>query len=515
MTFVSKVSAGIATSALLIAASRAQQVSNNAVAFPRLDIVITKGGTAGRLPLFTRPDRIQDSILYQNANGIGIGIAPTAALDVNGTTVFRGTASFLREALATPSAGARSFALQFQSSAFSSSTHAAVTPTFQFQAEPTGNNTKTPGAALHLLYGTGSTPSESGFYINADGTIHFASTQTFPITAGGGTQGPAGPAGPPGPAGKTGATGNPGPAGPAGPAGSGFSVPYVANGTTAPGGTLLTVENTATTGTAIAAYGGNLKLDESNPEENTGGVGVYAVGGDSTTVGGTGVVAIGGSGLSVAGGMGLMAVGSGDPGAMGAFISPGGTNVFQGQDPAQAAYLQGSVTVLGLLTVNGFETSEIDDPTDPANKYLSHAAVQSPELLNVYSGNVLTDGRGEAIVTMPSYFEALNTDFRYQLTPVGQFAQAIVGSEIVSGSFMIKTDKPNVKVSWQVTGVRQDAFARAHALRVEVDKPASEKGQYLHPEVFGQKEEMRIQPAGIAALKAKLAAQSATRSAQR
>jgi hypothetical protein len=41
----------------------------------------------------------------------------------------------------------------------------------------------------------------------------------------------------------------------------------------------------------------------------------------------------------------------------------------------------------------------------------------------------------------------LNRDFRYQLTVIGTFAQAIVVTEIANGSFSIKTDKPNVKVS--------------------------------------------------------------------
>jgi len=43
-------------------------------------------------------------------------------------------------------------------------------------------------------------------------------------------------------------------------------------------------------------------------------------------------------------------------------------------------------------------------------------------MLNVYSGPVTTDGNGEAHVSLPSYFEALNEDFRYQLTVMGQFA---------------------------------------------------------------------------------------------
>jgi trimeric autotransporter adhesin len=108
---------------------------------------------------------------------------------------------------------------------------------------------------------------------------------------------------------------------------------------------------------------------------------------------------------------------------------------------------------------------------------------------NLYDGNVATDASGEAIVTLPTYFEALNRDFRYQLTVIGQFAQAIVSSEIKGNQFVIKTDKPNVKVSWQVTGIRQDAYTKAHPMVVEQEKPANERGTYQHPELFGQPEQ--------------------------
>jgi len=93
----------------------------------------------------------------------------------------------------------------------------------------------------------------------------------------------------------------------------------------------------------------------------------------------------------------------------------------------------------------------------------------------------VTDERGEAVVTMPAWFEALNRDFRYQLTVIGQFAQAIIATEMKDNRFAIKTDKPNVKVSWQVTGIRHDAYANAHRIPVEEDKPASERGSYLFP----------------------------------
>ena len=81
-------------------------------------------------------------------------------------------------------------------------------------------------------------------------------------------------------------------------------------------------------------------------------------------------------------------------------------------------------------------------------------------MMNIYNGNVVTDASGNATITMPNWFEALNQDFRYQLTVIGEFAQAIVSKKVQNNQFAIKTDKPNVKVSWQVTGIRHDKFAR-------------------------------------------------------
>jgi hypothetical protein len=85
---------------------------------------------------------------------------------------------------------------------------------------------------------------------------------------------------------------------------------------------------------------------------------------------------------------------------------------------------------------------------------------------------------------LPDWFEALNSDFRYQLTVIGQFAHAVVATEIDNNMFTIRTDKPNVKVSWQVTGIRQDAWAKTHRIPVEVEKAKADQGHYLHPELF-------------------------------
>ncbi len=155
------------------------------------------------------------------------------------------------------------------------------------------------------------------------------------------------------------------------------------------------------------------------------------------------------------------------------------------------ANFNGNVSIGGSLS-KGSGSFKIDHPLDPANKYLFHSFVESPDMMNVYNGNVVTDKNGMATVLLPEYFEALNRDFRYQLTVMGQFAQAIVAEKVKQNRFVIRTNKPNVEVSWQVTGIRQDAYANAHRIEVEEDKPQQEQGHYLHPELFGAPPEQAV-----------------------
>jgi hypothetical protein len=164
-------------------------------------------------------------------------------------------------------------------------------------------------------------------------------------------------------------------------------------------------------------------------------------------------------------------------------------------DAAGNASFAGNLKVGGKIT-KGSGSFMIDHPLDPEHKYLSHSFVESPDMMNVYNGNITTDRHGVATVVLPDYFEALNRDFRYQLTVIGQFAQAIVGTKISGNRFTIRTSRPKVEVSWQVTGIRQDAYANANRIPVEEDKPASEQGYYLHPEAFGQPASKSIAAAG-------------------
>src|SRR5208337_3603663 len=203
--------------------------------------------------------------------------------------------------------------------------------------------------------------------------------------------------------------------------------------------------------------------------------------------------ASGGAGVVGYGGI-TGAIGAGDDGAGGSFTggSVAGASEGDGVDAyagsGYAGVFDGDIYVTGKITA-GTKDFQIDHPLDPANKYLVHASVESSEMKNIYDGNVTTDGQGHATVQLPEWFEALNTDFRYQLTVIGQFAQAIVAREIEHNQFEIRTSAPNVKVSWQVTGVRQDAYAKANPLVVEQEKDARLRGFYIHPELYGAPEE--------------------------
>jgi hypothetical protein len=477
---------------LLLPAAQGQQkleqdvteipMSHAAVAAKAPTTVTTTGGSVGRVPLFTGTSAIGNSLIFQGTSGIGIGAAPTAAFDVNGRSVFHGTAAVVPARLATASLGANSSSVEFVVSVFDSASQKAMSPVFQLRAEPTNNNTNHSGANLHLLYGTGlTTPRDTGLAFNSNGTINFSPAQKFPIAAG-----PAGPQGSAGPAGPVGATG---PTGPQGPAGT-LTLPFAGSGSAPPdnsGAAIFSVTNLSGRGTGVVGRGGPATTDPID----SGGTGVIGYGGDGET-GGYGVVGYGGQGETQ--GYGVVGIAGGAQAGAGGYFDAG--------EGLTAGIFVGDVEVQGNLS-KASGSFKIDDPVDPSNKYLYHSFVESPDMKNIYDGNITTDGRGDAVVTMPAYFEALNRDFRYQLTVVGQFAQAIVATEISNGSFLIKTDRPNVKVSWQVTGIRQDAWANAHRIPNEVEKPEKEKGRYLHPELFGKSNEARIAPQGITAFKEK------------
>ena len=229
------------------------------------------------------------------------------------------------------------------------------------------------------------------------------------------------------------------------------------------------------------------------------GMGVYGtsksgtgVKGESDTTFGTGVLGSSVSGFGVYGtsdsGYGVRGLSKGG-GTGGYFTSSNGISLVAAG--AKAAVFSGKVEISGTLTKSS-GTFKIDHPQDPANKYLSHSFVESPDMKNVYDSTILLDDNGEAVVELPSYFEALNRDFRYQLTCIGGYAPIYVAEKVKDNSFKIAGGKAGMEISWQVTGIRKDPFANAHPVIVEEEKPANEKGFYLNPVEWGQPQEKGI-----------------------
>jgi hypothetical protein len=490
--------------------------------------VTTGGGSPNALARFDGRSDIVGSQVFDTGTNVGIGTAqPAARLDVKGAATIRGPLTLPSTGSATATAGMVSQPESFSASSFNSGTTSAVTQTFLWQAEPTGNNTETPSAALSLLFRSGTpTAAETGLSISSAGIIQFAPGQTFPQSNDSGTVSSVGLSAP----------------------ASDFSVsnsPVTTNGTlnlqwlvppsdqNVPNSIVkrdalgrFSADNIiAATGVDSAQISG----ENSNPVGlylspvlgvnhsfgDTEGIGVAGVAMSQrgsgvfgrNTGGGPGVRGdtIGTSGQGVWGesfATQISPSGFGPDGVDGISHSPLGSGVtavndttgdglFAQSNGGYAAFFLGDVDVDGNLSKAG-GSFKIDHPLDPANKYLYHSFVESPDMMNIYNGVVVTNAQGMAVVEMPEWFEALNRDFRYQLTAMGQFAQAIVANKMAHNRFTIQTDKPNVEVSWQVTGIRHDAWADANRIPVEQMKAANERGLYLHPELFGAPAETSI-----------------------
>jgi hypothetical protein len=242
----------------------------------------------------------------------------------------------------------------------------------------------------------------------------------------------------------------------------------------------------AGTGAAVRAYGVNnegVRATTENPEraaiygfnEGATGVGVWGEGyGESDTVVGVGVI-------------GLGTVGSYGSGMVGSYgYSPDGLGVLGWSETGTAVYAEGDAVVTGNLSKAG-GSFKIDHPLDPANKFLLHSFVESPDMKNVYDGVVALDSSGEATVELPAWFEALNRDFRYQLTAIGSAAPDLHVKAAVKGNqFRIAGGSAGQEISWQITGIRQDAWANENRIPVEVPKSGAEKGKLIHPKAHGK-----------------------------
>ncbi len=162
-----------------------------------------------------------------------------------------------------------------------------------------------------------------------------------------------------------------------------------------------------------------------------------------------------------------------------------GTNVLECRN-------DGTVHVPGVITGNLGKFFQIDHPLDPENKTLRHACTESPEMKNLYDGIVVLNDAGEAWVELPAWFEALNTDFRYQLSGLNGHAPVYIAQKIQDKRFKIAGGNPGTKISWQVTGVRHDPYARHYNFKPEIEKRGFEKGRYHNPQAYGFPTSMAI-----------------------
>jgi trimeric autotransporter adhesin len=209
---------------------------------------------------------------------------------------------------------------------------------------------------------------------------------------------------------------------------------------------------TATTGLTYGVFGGSSSPNGNGVSGVNSAVGGIGVNGDETAASGfsTGVIgqshSPGGPGVfgingSSTGGIGVQAdIESTDgTGSAGTFVAHGGAglilNGLSGSNYARVFSVdaEGNGFFAGKLS-KGNGSFKIDHPLDPANKYLEHSFVESPDMMNIYNGIAVLDSKGEAAVNLPDYFKALNSDFRYQLTAIGAPGPNLYIAEEISGN---------------------------------------------------------------------------------
>jgi trimeric autotransporter adhesin len=145
-------------------------------------------GTANQIAKFTTACNIENSAIFESAGSVGIGnTKPAAKLDVSGTSIIRGSltaqagAVFPPTAAATTTQGFNSNPLDLEAASYNTTLLRSIDYIFQWQAEPTGNDSTNTGATLNLLYGVSGDVSETGLSIAKNGILTFAPGQTFPV----------------------------------------------------------------------------------------------------------------------------------------------------------------------------------------------------------------------------------------------------------------------------------------------------------------------------------------------
>ncbi len=245
-------------------------------------------------------------------------------------------------------------------------------------------------------------------------------------------------------------------------------------GSTTGGASAVSGQVEATATAAQGVYGSNLRT--------TGGYGVYGIG-HSGTVGETNYqlgFGVYGRNYDAIGPLGN-AVGTYGLGYIGVWGDQSDVNGY-------------SVYANGDFGAAGTKAFAIDHPLDPENKYLKHYSIESNEVLNMYRGTVPFDTNGEAVVTMPDYFDAVNANFSYQLTPIGGYAPLFIKEKLENGKFVIAGGASGMEVSWSVFAERNDPYLQQHpeSKAVEVVKEDWNKGKYLQPDLYNQPASKKI-----------------------
>lgn len=158
-----------------------------------------------------------------------------------------------------------------------------------------------------------------------------------------------------------------------------------------------------------------------------------------------------------------------------------------------AGYFDGLLHTTNNFTAGGTKSFIIDHPLDPENQYLYHYSMEGPEPYNIYRGTVELDENGSAWVQLPDYFESINVDYNYQLTPIGApMPNLYIAETINNNKFLISGGEAGKQVSWQVTAIRNDPWVQDQNLQAEVPKPQDEVGTFIYPQGFGLSEEFSV-----------------------
>ena len=437
---------------LPMVAQESAATSDNDPAAP--PATITGSGTAGFVPVFTGVATIGNSKIFQTVGfNVGVGItAPTAKLDVNGTGKVRDTLTLLPK-LTHPT-------LSVNGTAFAISNTGKVTFVAGQIFPGTGTVTSV-GSGLGLTGGpithSGTLSINTSVVPQLSASNHFTGNQSI--------------------TGSLSATGG------------------VSSGGTVSGAVGSFTSLSAGSGTITGNLSVNGNFGTSGNGTFSGGLGV---GGGQIFTGSIQMTDDGTTNLQPSivvnavdccdFGNRMMWAHSPDFPQWGWYYDDDFDEVILQQDlSTQVAFFDfdGDLTLNGTLTAAA-KNFKIDHPLDPKNKYLSHTSVESSEMMNIYTGNAILDNSGEGVVSLPKWFEALNTDFRYQLTAIGAAAPNLhVAREIANHQFSIAGGAPGMKVSWQVTGVRHDPYSKTHPLVVEARKPEKERGRYQNPDAYG------------------------------